>query len=68
MTAAIIISVFKFQKLEVWEKSVRLGKLCFEVAEQLPQKYQFSFGDRKEIYKLADDICKMLTGLIRRRK
>lgn len=117
--------MFKFQKLEVWEKSVELTNLCFPIADNLKQKYQYSFGDqlrrallsisnnisegsgrftvkeqsnfynmakgsvyevvniltvmsqqnlldidekkKLEIYDLSDEICKMLTGLIRRK-
>ena len=117
--------MFKFQKLEVWKKSIELGKLGFKIGEELPQKHQFSFGDqlrrallsisnniaegsgretvrdqsnfynmakgsvyevvnvlvfisqvgllnlsdeeRKKLYGLADEICKMLSGLMRRR-
>ena len=38
--------MFKFQTLEVWKKSVEFANLMIEVAEQLPQKYQYSFGDQ----------------------
>src|SRR3989344_9133885 len=116
--------MFKFERLDVWHKSKEFGKLCFEVSETLPQKYQFSFGEqlrrailsiynniaegtgreslkeqsnfynmakgsvyevvniiivlfemrllklnterKTEIYELADEICKMLSGLIKR--
>src|SRR3989344_4664694 len=117
--------MFKFERLDVWHKSKEFGKLCFEVSENLPQKYQFSFGEqlrraflsitnniaegsgreslreqsnfynmakgsvyevvnilvvlsemkllkvttekKREIYELADEICKMLSGLIKRK-
>ena len=117
--------MFKFQKLDVWKKSIELGKACMRVAEELPQKHQYSFGDqlrraalsisnniaegsgrttlkeqanfynmskgsvyevinilvvlsdlkllkleldeKKRVYNLADEICKMLTGLMKRK-
>ena len=117
--------MFKFQKLEVWKKSIEFGKAGFQIAEKLPQKYQFSFGDqlrrallsisnniaegsgrvtlkeqsnfynmakgsvyevvnilvfisqvgllnlveaeKRKVYYLADEMCKMLTGVIRRK-
>ena len=117
--------MFKFQKLEVWKKSIELGKTGFKIAEELPQKHQFSFGDqlrrallsisnniaegsgrvtfkdqsnfynmakgsvyevvnilvfisqvgllnlseeeKRKMYDLADEICKMLSGLMKRK-
>ncbi len=117
--------MFQFQGLKVWEKSVILADWLIEIADNLPQKYQFSFSEQlrrcalsianniaeaagrrtkkdsanfysiargsvyeainiliilkkrgflnisnkreKEIYLLADEICKMLTGLVRRK-
>lgn len=117
--------MFKFQKLEVWEKSIELGKLGYKIANDLPSHLQFSYGDqlrrallsisnniaegsgretrkeqsnfynmskgsvyevinilvfvsnvgllkitdedKRKIYNLADDICKMLSGLIKRK-
>lgn len=117
--------MFKFQKLEVWKKSIELGKIGYKVAENFPSKLQFSFGDqlrrallsisnniaegsgreslkeqsnfynmakgsvyeivnilvfvsqvgllkisddeKRNIYNLADEICKMLSGLIKRK-
>lgn len=117
--------MFKFQRLEVWKKSIELTKLCFPIADNLKQKYQYSFGDqlrrallsisnnisegsgrltikeqsnfynmakgsvyeviniltvlsqqslleideqmKSNIYNLSDEICKMLTGLIKRK-
>lgn len=115
---------FQFQGLKVWDKAVLLADLLINVADGLPQKYQFSFGEqlrrcglsipsniaeatgrktlkdssqffaiargsvyeavsilvilnrrglletsddqKKVINDLADEICKMLTGLMRR--
>ena len=37
---------FKFQTLEVWKKSVEFADLMIEIADKLPQKYQFSFGEQ----------------------
>lgn len=116
---------FQFQGLKVWEKAVELANLLIEIADSLPQKYQFSFGEqlrrcalsvpsniaestgrktirdsgqfysisrgsvyeamniliilsrrkllkidliqKKKIYDLAEEVCRMLTGLIRRK-
>lgn len=38
--------MFKFQTLEVWKKSVEFADLMIGIAEGLPQRYQFSFGDQ----------------------
>lgn len=115
---------FQFQGLKVWDKAVVLADKLIEIADSLPQKYQFSFGEqlrrcglsvpsniaeatgrktirdssqfysisrgsvyeamsilvilskrellkineeeKKEIYNLAEEVCKMLTGLIKR--
>lgn len=116
--------MFQFQGLKVWEKSIILADWLIDIADGLPQRYQFSFGEqlrrcalsipsniaeatgrktkrdsanfysiargsvyeamniliilskrgllkideerKKKIHTLADEICKMLTGLIRR--
>lgn len=115
--------MFKFQTLKVWEKSVEFADILVDIADSLPQKYQYSFGDqlrraglsvpnniaeatgrrfgkesknffniskgsvyecinilvilskrnlidwrkfsKRKIYDLADEICKMLSGLIK---
>ena len=115
--------MFKFQTLKVWGKAVEFANVIIEIADNLPQKYQYSFGDqlrraglsvpnniaegsgrrqgkesknffniakgsvyecinilvilnkrnlidwkkfgREEIYRQADEICKMLSGLIK---
>ena len=38
--------MFKFQKLAVWEKSIQWTDGLLEVADSLPQRYQFSFGEQ----------------------
>jgi four helix bundle protein len=115
--------MFKFETLRVWSKSVKFADEMIEVADSLPQRYQYSFGDqlrraglsisnniaegsgrrrgresvnfyniakgsvyecinilvilskrglidwkkfdKKLLYNLADEICKMLSGLMR---
>jgi len=37
---------FRFQTLEVWKKSVEFADLMIEIADILPQKYQYSFGEQ----------------------
>ncbi|MBI5358727.1 four helix bundle protein [Candidatus Amesbacteria bacterium] len=87
--------MFKFQRLEVWKKSIELGKIGFKIAEDLPPKHQYSFGDQlrrallsisnniaegsgreslkeqSNFYNMAKgsvyEICKMLSGLIKRK-
>jgi len=34
--------MFKFQTLEVWNKSIEFVDLMIGVAEDLPQRYQYS--------------------------
>ena len=38
--------MFKFQTLTVWQKAMELADLLCEIADSLPQKYQFSFADQ----------------------
>ena len=37
---------FQFQGLKVWEKSTVLADKLIIIADGLPQKYQFSFGEQ----------------------
>jgi len=37
---------FQFQGLKVWEKAITLTDLLIGIADSLPQKYQFSFGEQ----------------------
>lgn len=118
--------MFKFEKLDVWRKSVDFNKVVIKIADDLPKQYQFSFGEqlrrallsitnniaegcgrnsskeqanfynmakgsvyevvnvlvvlselgklsisrdkKRTIYDSADEICRMLSGLIKRRK
>jgi four helix bundle protein len=38
--------MFKFQTLDVWKKSVDFADLMIAIAEDLPNRYQYSFGDQ----------------------
>lgn len=38
--------MFKFQTLKVWDKATEYSLLLFRIADKLPQKYQFSFGEQ----------------------
>lgn len=40
------MGMFKFQTLEVWKKSIEFADLMIAIAEDLPQRYQYSFGDQ----------------------
>lgn len=35
---------FNFEKLNVWQKAMELAVILVQIADNLPQKYQFSFG------------------------
>lgn len=37
---------FKFEKLDVWKRSINYANELFQVADTLPQKYQFSLGEQ----------------------
>ena len=37
---------FKFEKLDVWKRSIDFADELFEIADELPQKYQFSLGEQ----------------------
>ncbi len=37
---------FKFEKLDVWHRSIDWTNLLYDVADSLPQKYQFSLGEQ----------------------
>jgi four helix bundle protein len=37
---------FKFERLEVWQRSVAFADRMFSVTESFPQRYQFSLGDQ----------------------
>jgi len=38
--------MFKFQTLIVWQKSMELADILCKISEDLPQQYQYSFGDQ----------------------
>ncbi len=38
--------MFKFQTLDVWKKSVDFADIMIAIAEELPNRYQYSFGDQ----------------------
>lgn len=38
--------MFKFETLNVWSKAMEYADLLIEVADGLPQRYQFSFGEQ----------------------
>lgn len=37
---------FKFERLEVWKRSLEWADALFDVADGLPQRYQFSLGEQ----------------------
>jgi four helix bundle protein len=38
--------MFKFQTLVVWQRAMELAEILFQIADSLPQKYQYSFADQ----------------------
>lgn len=38
--------MFKFEKLEVWKRSITFADEMFKLADGLPQRYQFSIGEQ----------------------
>jgi four helix bundle protein len=37
---------FKFERLEVWQKAIDFANALFDIADALPQRYQFSLGEQ----------------------
>jgi four helix bundle protein len=37
---------FKFEKLDVWKRSIDFADELFQIADDLPQQYQFSLGEQ----------------------
>ena len=37
---------FKFERLDVWKRGIAWADKIFDMAELLPQKYQFSLGEQ----------------------
>jgi four helix bundle protein len=37
---------FKFESLEVWKRSIDFADAMFSLADEIPQKYQFSLGEQ----------------------
>jgi four helix bundle protein len=37
---------FKFEKLDVWKRSVEFADVIFELADALPKNHQFSLGEQ----------------------
>ena len=37
---------FKFEKLDVWRRSVDFANEMFSIADKLPKQYQFSLGEQ----------------------
>jgi four helix bundle protein len=38
--------MLNFEKLVVWQKAIDLAAILVQIADSLPQKYQFSFADQ----------------------
>jgi four helix bundle protein len=37
---------FKFERLDTWQKAIEFADAMFDVADGLPQRYQFSLGEQ----------------------
>lgn len=51
--------MFKFETLEVWKKAVGFFDEIFTIADGLPIKYQFSFGEqlRRAVLSITNNIA-----------
>jgi len=38
--------MFKFETLDVWKKSIDFANTVIDIADFLPRRYQYSFGDQ----------------------
>ena len=37
---------FKFERLDVWQRAIEFANVMFDIADALPQRYQFSLGEQ----------------------
>ena len=37
---------FRFEQFEAWKRAIEFANAMFEVADRLPQRYQFSLGEQ----------------------
>jgi four helix bundle protein len=37
---------FKFERLAVWQRAIEFANAMFDIADALPQRYQFSLGEQ----------------------
>ncbi len=37
---------FKFERLEAWQRAIEFANAMFDIADGLPQRYQFSLGEQ----------------------
>ncbi len=37
---------FRFERFEAWKRAIEFANAMFEIADRLPQKYQFSLGEQ----------------------
>jgi four helix bundle protein len=37
---------FKFERLDTWQRAIEFADAMFEIADRLPQRYQFSLGEQ----------------------
>jgi four helix bundle protein len=49
--------MFKFETLDVWKKAVEFTDNMISIADSLPQKYQFSFGEQLRRASLSVPSC-----------
>ena len=50
---------FKFERLDTWNKAIEYVDAMFEIADSLPQRYQFSLGEqfRRAAISIANNIA-----------
>ena len=37
---------FRFERFDAWKRAIEFANAMFEIADRLPQKYQFSLGEQ----------------------
>jgi len=51
--------MFRFQRLDVWQKSVDFTETILNITNQIPQRYQFSLGEqlRRAVISISTNIA-----------
>lgn len=51
--------MFRFQRLDVWQKSIDFTKIILGITDRIPQRYQFSLGEqlRRAVISISTNIA-----------